>query len=85
MVGNRLSINDNTASYDAKNRTAQLAEPASLGGAQMTYLYDGEDRRVEKLVNNVASTVYVYDAQGQLAAEYAASATAAALCQRPAT
>jgi RHS repeat-associated protein len=35
-----------------------------------TYTYDGDGRRVKK-VSGSTTTVYVYDAQGQLAAEYA--------------
>lgn len=79
--GNPLSINGDAVAYDAEGRMAQLTASASLGGATMTYIYDGEGHRVEKMVNGAAQTVYAYDAQGQLVAEYAASATAAAQCQ----
>ena len=41
-----------------------------LNGTTTTYAYDGEDRRVQK-TTGTATTTFVYDAQGQLAAEYA--------------
>ena len=53
-------------SYDAENRqlTANVA-----GIATSSYVYDGEGRRVQK-TTAWGSTTYVYDAFGQLAAEY---------------
>lgn len=51
--------------YDAENRQLTF----SNGGAQAAaYDYDGEGRRVRK-TTPLGTTVYVYDAQGQLAAE----------------
>ena len=44
-----------------------------------TYSYDGNGRRVQKVSGGV-TTVYVYDAQGQLAAEYASAAPTAPAC-----
>jgi RHS repeat-associated protein len=38
-------------------------------GSSGTYSYDGDGRRVQRVVNGV-TTVYVYDAFGQLATEY---------------
>ena len=35
-----------------------------------TYTYDGDGRRVTKIVNGGPATTYVYDAQGSLIAEY---------------
>jgi RHS repeat-associated protein len=62
-----------TFSYDGENRL--LA--ANLNAATVTYLYDGEGRRVQKTVASGATagtTNYVYDAMGRLAAEYSTAA-----------
>jgi YD repeat-containing protein len=45
-------------------------EPPSLGGAMENYSYDGAGQRVEKSGPG-GTTVYVYDAFGQLAYESA--------------
>jgi len=50
--------------YDAENR--QVSNTANGGN---TYYYDGEGRRVEKITGS-ATTIYVYDAKGEVAAEY---------------
>jgi len=50
--------------YDAENRQKQFT-----GGSTTTYAYDGEGRRVNK-VQGSDTIVYVYDAFGNLAAEY---------------
>jgi RHS repeat-associated protein len=61
-----------TMKYDAENRMARY----SNGGNVTQYTYDGDGRRVTKLVtgNTPSSTTYVYDATGQLAAEYSTGA-----------
>ncbi len=46
-----------------------------------TYEYDGEGRRVKKVAGAV-TTVYVYDAAGQLAVEYESGSTAAVETRR---
>ena len=50
-----------------------MTEPPGLGGATETYYCDGAGQRVEKSGPS-GLTVYVYDAFGQLAAEYSGSA-----------
>jgi RHS repeat-associated protein len=58
----------NSFAYDGENRqTTYNGGASSNGGA--TYSYDGDGRRVKK-VAGVVLTVFVYDALGQLAAEY---------------
>lgn len=54
--------------YDGENRLKQYTD----GGNQTLYTYDGDGRRVTKTVTGAAqsSTTYVYDASGELAAEY---------------
>jgi len=53
--------------FDAENRVKSAVTGST---ASETYSYDGEGRRVKKVSGNVA-TVYVYSADGKLAAEYA--------------
>jgi RHS repeat-associated protein len=66
-AGNETSVNGNTITYDAESKQASVA---GLGVAE-TYLYDGAGKRVAKGVTGSApNTVFAYDAQGQLAAEY---------------
>src|SRR5258708_23485833 len=59
--------------YDGENRML-TSNVASMG--TVTYSCDGEGRRVQKswgcsVGNGTCTTVFVYDAMGQLAAEYA--------------
>jgi RHS repeat-associated protein len=63
----------NTFTYDGENRvlTADIA-----GTGNVNYSYDGEGRRVQKTVGAVI-TNYVYDANGQLVAEYSNGLAAA--------
>ncbi|MDQ3649593.1 MAG: hypothetical protein M3458_04790 [Acidobacteriota bacterium] len=56
---------NNAYGYDAENRQVSYS-----GGA--SYAYDGDGRRVKK-VAGVVTTVFVYNAAGQLAAEYTAN------------
>jgi RHS repeat-associated protein len=60
--------------YDAENRQATLTD----GGVNQ-YLYDADGRRVQK-VSGGQTTTYVYDAMGQLAAEYGGSTANAPAC-----
>jgi RHS repeat-associated protein len=61
-AGNQTSMNPQiTLAYDAENR-----QTAASG---YTYAYDGDGRRVMKTGGGV-TTVFVYDAMGELAAEY---------------
>lgn len=68
-AGNLLIANGDTLTYDAENRQTSATEPPSLGGGQELYLYDGDGQRVEK-AGMAGNTIYIYDAFGQLAAEY---------------
>lgn len=68
-----------TATYDTENRLSTVTEP--IAGV-MQYYYDGDGKRVMKVVcpagtsgctpstTNALTTVYVYDAARQVAAEY---------------
>jgi RHS repeat-associated protein len=58
-----------TYQYDAENRMVGFD-----GGVGATYTYDGEGRRVKKVIGTgslTVTTIYVYDAIGKLVAEYA--------------
>jgi len=52
--------------YDAENRQIQYTKS---GQSTNSYYYDGEGRRVKKVVGST-TTVFVYNASGQLIAEY---------------
>ena len=56
-----------TYGYDAENRMTSYNGGAGAGGA--TYNYDGDGKRVMKIVGSV-TTVLVYDLTGRLVAEY---------------
>jgi RHS repeat-associated protein len=74
-AGNQTALPLRTLTYDAENRVTQ----ATLSGSTVgTYAYDGEGRRVTSTVGG-NTTVFVYDAFGQLAAEHRTQAVAA-LC-----
>ncbi len=69
-AGNQLTLGGLSMTYDAESRMSQAVK--SVVGQSWTtqYKYDGDGRRVRKLDTAGANTVYVYDAQGGLAAEY---------------
>lgn len=58
----------NTYSFDGENLQAGFTYTGSSQSAAQ-YFYDGEGRRVKKVVGN-NTTVFVYDALGKLVAEY---------------
>ncbi|MEW5976654.1 MAG: RHS repeat-associated core domain-containing protein [Acidobacteriota bacterium] len=59
--------------YDAENR--QVSYNGGSVTVNASYDYDGEGRRVWRIQNGV-TTVFVYNGQGQLAAEYSSQAAA---------
>jgi RHS repeat-associated protein len=68
--GNQTQIGGYTYQYDAENRlTASTLASNGMVIASATYAYDADGQRVTKQAGS-GLTVYVYDAQGQLAAEY---------------
>ena len=62
-----------TITYDAENRQTQFCV---AGSGCDQYVYDGDGRRVQKITSS-GTVTYVYDASGNLAAEYGGTATAA--------
>jgi RHS repeat-associated protein len=68
-AGNLTSdFNGHTFAYDAENKQT------TYDNGQATYSYDGDGRRVKKVSGSV-TTIYVYDAVGQLVAEYSTSSS----------
>jgi hypothetical protein len=57
--------------YDAENKLTTYDGGATTSGGAI-YLYDGNGRRVKKVVGGatIVATVFVYNVAGQLAAEY---------------
>jgi RHS repeat-associated protein len=70
-AGNQLVVNGDTLSYDAENRQSSATDGVTHG--TQTYAYNGLGQRVKKAISGGPSTVYVYDAFGQLASEYSTS------------
>jgi len=70
-AGNLMVFGSMNVSYDAENR--QIVAGAT------SYFYDGAGQRVKK-TGLSGTTVYVYDAFGQLAAEYASAPAAGSPC-----
>ncbi|MCC6589864.1 MAG: RHS repeat-associated core domain-containing protein [Bryobacterales bacterium] len=57
--------------YDAENRLVEATVPSTTAGnpsVVTTYSYDGDGRRVK--VSGASTTLFVYDAMGNLAQEY---------------
>ncbi len=79
-AGNQQVVNGNSLAYDAENRQVSATEPPAFGGGTEQYGYDGEGRRVMK-TGPAGTTVFVYDALGQLAAEYSNASQPASPCQ----
>lgn len=67
-AGNLKKYGSLNVSFDGENRPVQVT-----GSGTVTYHYDGEGRRVKKVDGSV-TTRYVYDAMGNLAAEYGGAA-----------
>jgi len=72
-AGNVLQAGNTVRSfrYDAENRQVKACNgcPDVNSSPTATYAYDGDGQRISKTVNG-QTTTYVYDAFGNLAAEY---------------
>jgi RHS repeat-associated protein len=67
---NSISGLSRSYSYDAENRlTKAITDTSNPAATTSTYSYDGDGRRVQKATPS-GTTTFVYDAAGQLAAEY---------------
>ncbi len=80
-AGNQTALGSVTLSYDAQNR--QVGSAGIVGGSA-SYQYDGAGQRVLKTVGSQPMSsqtiLYVFDAFGQLAAEYDSQAVTAPPC-----
>ena len=76
MAGNQTVVNGDTITYDGEGRQT-VATQSGVGTA--TYSYDGDGKRVQRVING-STTVYVYDANGLLAAEYSTTAPLTLAC-----
>lgn len=76
LAGNQTRVGSLQIVYDGENRQKSLTD-SLYSAVSLQYGYDGEDHRVVKSGPGSAKTVYVYDAFGQLAAEYSNIASAA--------
>src|SRR5271165_3812728 len=69
--GNLVSLPSRSFTYDAENRMTASVQP-QMGA--ISYVYDGNGRRVQKSVTTTAGTTnmttFIYDGGGQLTAEY---------------
>jgi RHS repeat-associated protein len=77
-AGNQTVVGSYSVAYDAENRQAVAYDNVTQG--QATYVYDGDGRRVQKVISGGPTTTYVYDALGQLVAEYSSAAPPTAPC-----
>jgi RHS repeat-associated protein len=54
--------------YDAENKQIEVKNSSSVPLGQ--YFYDGDGKRVKKVVPNGETTIFVYDSSGKMVAEY---------------
>ena len=76
--GNQSSFGAYTIGYDAENR--QITVSSTQPSLSAAYAYDGTGQRVMKTLAGGATTVYVHDAFGNLAAEYTADGSSSPPC-----
>ena len=70
--GNVKTTGSVTLWYDGEERETQTAD--TNGNQTISYIYDAFGQRVQKQIAGGAVTIDVYDASGQLAAEYSTTA-----------
>src|SRR6185312_252843 len=73
-AGNQTSYSTYTVAYDAENRIRSVVNAPAAGGGWVNYSYDANGKRVIKQYSDGGTVFYVYDAFGQLAAEYSSAA-----------
>lgn len=72
FAGNLITMPGLALSYDAENHQVSANNGLSFGLS--TYAYDGDGRRVKKVTGTgSATTIFVYNAMGQMVAEYDSS------------
>jgi RHS repeat-associated protein len=66
-------FNGHTFSYDGENKQITYDGGATTGGGA-SYSYDGDGKRVKKITGlSMETTIFVYDAAGQMVAEYSSA------------
>jgi RHS repeat-associated protein len=71
LTGNMTSQSTQSFVYDAEQRLIQQTDTGYTPNSVVNFSYDGDGRRTTKtLLPQGTSTTYVYDAMGNLAAEY---------------
>ncbi|MBV9301224.1 MAG: HNH endonuclease [Acidobacteriaceae bacterium] len=70
-AGNQTVVGSYSITYDAENHQTTALDNTTQG--QATYVYDGDGRRVQKIIQGGAITTYIYDAENKLAAEYSSA------------
>ena len=71
-AGNQTTMSPYVFSFDAENRIQAMTSLPNNQFGTATYAYDGDGRRVLK--TSSSTTLYVYDAGGDLSAEYSSAA-----------
>src|SRR6185312_6397834 len=74
LAGNQIEMGTYTVAYDAENRIRSVVNAPAAGGGWVNYSYDANGKRVIKQYSDGGTVFYVYDAFGQLAAEYSSAA-----------
>jgi RHS repeat-associated protein len=64
-------VGGNSLKHDTENRASSISD---VSGGTVTYAYDADGHRVARQINSNPPTTYVYDALGQLTAEYESAA-----------
>ena len=77
-AGNQTIYGGWQMTYDAENR--QIGAYNSTTSTTVSYTYDGAGQRVSKTIAGGATTAYVHDVFGRLAAEYTSAPAPAAPC-----
>ncbi len=72
-AGNTTNDGTRTFTYDAENKQTQVNN-----GSTGQYFYDGDGRRVKKVIPGGETTIFVYDAASKLIAEYSTNVEPAA-------
>jgi YD repeat-containing protein len=64
----KVDANNQTFTYDAENKQVEVRSATNSIVGQ--YFYDGDGKRIKKIVPNGETTLFVYDASGKMVAKY---------------
>ncbi len=74
-AGNVTGAPNQTFTYDAENKQVSYNGGNPLINNGASYSYDGDGKRVQK-IDSTGTTIYVYDVEGKMVAEYSNAAPA---------